>query len=66
MFHLWKFLGSTKIVGSGNTHTSYIWTEVDWQPSDEHGEFWFNNLLPGFYTVREDLSATDPMLSHRF
>ena len=59
-FELWKFTGSTKVHQFTNTFfTRYNWTLVETQVSDVHGEYWFENLMPGYYTVRENLDGSD-------
>ena len=67
VFELYKFLGTNTYTyqpfsGSRVTFTTYEWSPViSSTSSDVHGEFWFTDLHPGLYTVRENLDGTDWM-----
>ena len=60
-FDLYKFISTvtTTPATTGPPNTTYIWQEVDWATSDDHGEFWFTQLDPGTYEVVEKPGPTD-------
>lgn len=54
-FHLYKLTNvTTKLLASNKLVTNYHWRDIDWMPTDLHGEFWFTGLQPGWYEVREE------------
>ena len=62
-FDLYKFVGSTKFEPPTFTpaYTRYKWTLVDMEISDVHGDFWFTDLEPGTYVVRENQASLAQM-----
>ncbi len=64
-FDLYKFVGTNNYsydpfsYDGTLSYTTYEWTQVASTVSMDHGEFWFNDLEPGVYAVREDISGTD-------
>ncbi|MCR9294342.1 MAG: carboxypeptidase regulatory-like domain-containing protein, partial [bacterium] len=57
-FDLYEFTGtSTTKIASGSTITNYNWRYVKSATTEKHGEFWFTQLTPGTYTVRENNDA---------
>jgi len=66
-FNLYKFVETNTYTydvfttAPAQTYKTYEWVKVEGKTtaSMEHGEFWFTDLEPGVYVVREDISSTD-------
>ena len=59
-FDLYRFRNSMNLTpGSSAAFEVHEWDYVSSEFSDSHGRFWFTDIDPGRYVVREDLSGTD-------
>ena len=63
-FDLYRWVSTTTIdPPSADPFVVHDWEYVRSETSDSHGKFWFTDLDPGKYVVREDLSGTEYLLS---
>ncbi len=59
-FDLYRWVSSTTIdPPSADPFVVHDWEYVKSETSDSHGRFWFTDLDPGEYVVREDLAGTE-------
>ncbi len=63
VFDLYTYLGTTAYTfdpysGVACTVTTHLWAFAGTATTNIHGEFWFSDLEPGQYVVRENLAAS--------